>query len=100
MQCNTAAAKGFLFEINKDNTGTLRVNDDLLITREQAEERARSEMLKSSYIPKNIRFKTYRTDLNINDTINVKGLPYLVKGAATNTDSTTIVTTIMAVRYD
>ncbi len=98
--CSTTSSKGYLFEIDRDNTGTLKVSDDLLMSEDQAKERALSEMLKNSYVTKRKQFRTYRTDININDVINVKGLPFLVKQLGASFGSKDIVVSVSAQRYE
>lgn len=88
------------FKITNGNTGEMTVSDPLLDTETAASERAKSEFLKNSYKLIEIRFTTYRTDFTKNMVINVKGLPYLVKGIGTTIDGTTLKTTIRAVRYE
>ena len=88
------------FQIDNGNTGEMTISDALLETEALAEERAKSEFLKNSYKLQEIRFGTYRTDLYKNQTINVKGLPYLVKSVSTAINKTSIKTGIRAVRYE
>ena len=88
------------FQITNGNTGELVVSDPLLDTEVIATERAKSEFLKNSYAIRKIQFRTHRTDFVKNQTINVRGLPYLVKDIKTDITSTSIKTTIGAVRYD
>ena len=88
------------FNITNGNTGTVIISDPLLDTVAAATERAKSEFLKNSYKVREIRFTTYRTDFTKNMTINVKGLPYLVKGITTAVDSKSVKTNIRAVRYE
>jgi len=90
----------YKFELLTGNTGVLSITDELLDTQDRAEERALSEFLKSAYANNNISFRTYRTDLKLNDTINISGLPYLVKSIVATIDSTKIISSIVAVRYD
>lgn len=87
------------FQIANGNTEELTISDPLLDYDEAAEERAKSEFLKNSYELREVRFKTYRTDFFINQTIRVGGLPYLVKGIAIGIDSKKITSSIRAVRY-
>ncbi len=87
------------FEIDRDLTGTLKIKDDLLSTEDKAKERAMSEMLENSYIKKEINFKTYLTDISINDVINVSGQPFLVKSISASVGKN-IELGIGAVRYD
>ncbi len=89
----------YTFEIDRDLTGTLKIRDELLNTEDRAKERAMSEMLNNSYIKKVISFKTYLTDISINDTINIKGQPFLVKSISASVDKS-IELDIGAIRYD
>ncbi len=87
------------FEIDRDLTGTLTIKDDLLNTEDKAKERAMSEMLNNSYIKKEINFKTYLTDISINDIINISGQPFLVKSIYASVGKE-IAMGIGAIRYD
>ncbi len=89
----------YTFEIDRDLTGTLKIRDELLNTEDRAKERAMSEMLNNSYIKKVISFKTYLTDISINDTINIKGQPFLVKSISASVGKS-IELDIGAIRYD
>jgi hypothetical protein len=88
------------FQITNGNEGEMTVSDPLLDNITAATERANSEFLRNSYKLREIRFTTYRTDFTKNMVINVRGLPYLVKGISTAIDGTSIKTTIRAVRYE
>ena len=88
------------FQITNGNDGAIIISDPLLDTVEAATERANSEFLKNSYKTREIRFATYRTDFTKNQTINVQGLPYLIKGITTQINDKSIKTTIRAVRYE
>lgn len=90
----------FSFQIENGNTGSMVISDPLLETLPLAQERALSEFLKNSYEIREVNFKTYRTDIKIGDIINVKGLPYKVKGIYSSINRTSIVNTIKAVRYE
>jgi len=90
----------YRFELPTGNSGVLTVSDELLDTESRAEERALSEFLKNSYSHNNIVFHTYRTDLKLNNVINVKGLPYLVKSLTTTIGAAKLVVTVGAKRYD
>lgn len=88
------------FQINNGNTGEVIISDPLLDTFGAATERATSEFLKSSYRLREVKFSTYRTDLSLNDTINIVGLPYLVKSISTIINSKEIKTTVRCLRYE
>ncbi len=87
------------FEIAKDLTGTLRIQDQLLNTSTKAKERAMSEMLKNSYTMAGFSFKTYLTDLSINDIVKIKGVNYLVKNISTGIGKE-MISEIGVIRYD
>lgn len=88
------------FNIPNGNTAEMIVSDPLLDTFSAAQERAKSEFLKNSYRLREVKFSTYRTDFSLNDTINIEGLPYLVKSLTTSIDKTMIKTTVRAIRYE
>lgn len=90
----------FKFQITNGNTGEKVISDPLIDSYAIAEERAKSEFLKSSYKMREVRFSTWRTDIIKNMIINVRGLPYLVKSLSTLTDNKSIKTTVRAVRYE
>ena len=92
--------KEWVFVLNNGNTGAVTISDVLLDIEEAAHERALSEFLKTGYGLKEMTFNTYRTDFKKNDTISVQGLPYLVKSITTVVTSTTLITTVRAIRYD
>ena len=94
------ALEEWKFNITNGNTGEVTIIDPLLDTYALALERAKSEFLKKSYRLKEVKFNTYRTDFTKNMTINVRGLPYLVKSITTTIDKTTLKTTIKGVRYE
>ena len=88
------------FNISNGNTGEITISDPLLDTYALALERAKSEFLKQSYRIREVKFSTHRTDFTKNMTINIGGLPYLVKALNTTITSSTIKTTIRAIRYE
>ena len=88
------------FQIDNGNVGEKTISDVLLDTEALAQERAKSEFLKNSYKLNEVTFSTYRTDFAKNDTINVYGIPYLVKSITTSIDKVAIKTKIKAIRYD
>lgn len=92
--------KRWRFEILNDNTGEMSITDPLLDTQDRAEERAMSEFLKNSYAVNGFTFKTYRTDLVQNQTVNIGGLPFLVKNITYSIDIPEMVTTVTVVRYE
>ena len=87
------------FQIENGNTGSMIISDPLLDSLALATERSNSEFLKNSYKIKEVKFTTYRTDITKNMTINVGGLPYLVKSIHTSIDSKSVKTTVRAIRY-
>ncbi len=93
-------SKLYKFELVGGNSGVFSLSDELLDTEERAEERALSEFLKNGHSVNSVSFSTYRTDFNMNDTISLMGMPYLVKDIATDIDAVKIVTTITCTRYD
>jgi hypothetical protein len=92
--------KSWLFEIDKDNTGTIKISEPLLSDEYIAEERARAEFLINSYASIDIEFKTYRSDIELNDILNIQGLPYLVKGISARVDKEKIVFGYLCRRYE
>jgi hypothetical protein len=93
-------AKSWLFEIDKDNSGTIKISEPLLSDRYKAEERARAEFLINSYASIDIEFKTYRSDIGLNDILNINGLPYLVKGISASVDKEKIIFGYLCRRYE
>jgi len=102
MSCNTDLqfSKIWKYQLDNGNTGKMVISDPLLDTEPRARERAMSEFLKNGYALIVISFKTYRTDLVLDETINVGGVLYLIKRMSYNIDAIKIVTTIKAVRYE
>jgi len=88
------------FQIDNGNVGELAISDELLDTELLATERAKSEFLKNSYKLNEIQFTTYLTNITKNMTINVYGVPYLVKSINTVITPITIKTSVKAVRYE
>ena len=99
-KANEVPLQEWLFQISNGNTGKLVISDPLLDTTASATERAKSEFLKNSYKVRSVTFSTYRTDIEKNMTINVRGLPYLVKSIGTSINQTSIKTLIKAIRYE
>lgn len=89
----------FLFNGNNSGINTVIV-EELLDSKDRASERAKSEFLKNSYAKREISFSTIRTDLQLNEVINVKGLPYIIKNLTTKCDVTKIVVQVKAIRYE
>jgi hypothetical protein len=87
------------FQINNGNTGETNISDPLLDTEERAEERAKSEFLKNSYSLHEIRFKTYITNLKLNQIVRIKGVPYIIKNIDITVDNQHKAD-IRAVRYE
>ena len=101
MACTVKPSEQFwTFDIDLPNTGEMNVSDPLLDTIERAEERVRSEFLKNAYVPNAMSFRTYRTDLKLNDIINVGGMPYIVSSMSFSINDRSIVTTVNALRYE
>ncbi len=101
MNCNIIPEEQtWTYEIEKPNTGIININDALLKTDASTEERARSEFLKNAYIPKEVSFETYLVDLNVNDVINLGGLPYLIKNITMIFQANILKSTIRAIRYE
>lgn len=88
------------FNILNGNTGVMQITDPLLDTEARAEQRAMSEFLKNSYANNAFSFRTSRTDLELNQTINLDGVPYLVKSLSYSIDNKKISTTVGVLRYD
>ena len=89
------------FVFNGDETGeTSFIKEDLLDNDLAAEERAKSEFLKNAYGNRYVNFSTFRNDFDINDVINIAGLPYLVKHIQTKIDMTSIINIVKGVRYE
>ena len=93
-------AKNWKFIIENGNIGVMSVTDPLLDTEERARERAYSEILKNGYASNSVSFSTFITSLNLNDVVEVGGVPYLIKSISYNGDSKKIIVNIGAVRYD
>ena len=93
-------SKEWKFAIANGNTLEITISDALLDSESLAEERALSEFLKQSYRINEVRFKTLLTNLELNQTINVLGTPFLVKGLNTTVTKTSIKTSVRAVRYE
>lgn len=81
-------------------SGSMSISDELLDTEARAKVRAESEFLRNSYRKKEVVFKTHLTNLNINDVIEVDGLPYLVKRVGILINQKSIVCEILGVRYE
>lgn len=94
------AYKEFNYELGNGNTKTAVITEQMINDEDVAKERAKSEFLKHGYSRRWVSLKTYRTDLKINDTINMRGLPYLVKSVVMDVDSKKIVSRVRAVRYE
>ena len=92
--------KEWKFQITNGNVGELNISEPLIDTEALATERARSEFLKNSYKLNEIRFSTFLTNIVKNMTINVYGIPYIVKSISTQIDSVSIKTTVRAIRYE
>ena len=92
--------KQWRFNLANGNTGALTITDVLLDTEEAAKERALSEFLKNGHQLKELKFSTYRTDFKKNDTVNIRGLNYLVKGITTLVTEKSVVSNVRVVRYD
>ena len=92
--------KEWQFQITNGNTKEVVINDPLLDYEAIAEERAMSEFLKGSYRLKQVSFSTHVNGLVLNDVINVRGLPYLVKSIRTSIDKVHVINTIRAARYE
>jgi len=101
MACsNSPTGNVWRFRLENGNTSEMSVSDPLLDTEARARERAKSEFLKNGYAKNVITFKTHRTNIKMNDAIKLGGIVYLVKGISASIDSTSIISTIKAVRYD
>jgi hypothetical protein len=87
------------FQINNGNTGETNISDPLLDTEERAAERAKSEFLKNSYSLHEVRFKTYITNLKLNQIVRIKGVPYIVKNIDITVDNQHKAD-VRAVRYE
>ena len=90
----------FKFQIGNGNVGEKTISDVLLDTYALAEERAKSEFLKNSYELNTITFTTHLTNLTNNQTINVYGIPYIIKSLHYTINAVSIKATVKAVRYD
>ncbi len=90
----------FSFEIDRDLTGTLYISNELLNTKESAEECATSAFLDNSFCIIQMTLKTYLTDISLNDIINIAGLPYFVSNITTSGDEKQIFTSIGVTRYE
>ena len=88
------------FQIDNGNIGEMMISDPLIDSEAIAAERAKSEFLQNSYKLNEVTFETHLTDFAKNDTINIYGIPYLVKAITTTVDKTMIKTKVKAVRYD
>lgn len=92
--------KEFSFSVLTGNDGISHIQDELLDTEAAAEQRATAEFLKNGYRQKSVKFETYRTDLKINQEINVRGLWYKIKEMSIKFGSIAGTVTITAVRYE
>ena len=88
------------FEIDRPNTGEMTIIDPLLDGEARAKQRAESEFLKNAYISKVIQFRTYRTDLELNQIVNIAGVPFLIKNLSFVEETDKIVATVTAKRYE
>ena len=100
MACNGRNRKTFRFEITRDGTGTLTNSNELLNTKERAEEYAKAMFIVHAFITSVITFTTYLTDINLNDIVKIRGLNYFVIGITTNVDNVKIQSSITCERYD
>ena len=75
------------FEILNGNVSQMSIEDPLLDTQPRAQERAMSEFLKNAYAQILVTVTTHITTINLNDIVNVAGVPYLVKTISTTSDS-------------
>ena len=87
------------FKIDNGNVGEKTISDALLDSQVLAEERAKSEFLKNSHKLKEVTFTTPLTNLVKNGTINIYGIPYIVKSLSTKVNEVSIKTAVKAVRY-
>ena len=87
------------FKLQGENTGEATISDPLLDTIDKARERAESEFLKRGYAQISTSFKTYRSDLRINDAIKINGVQWLVKSISSSVDTATTVFTAGVKRY-
>ncbi len=99
---NNSLANNLLweFDIQNNNTAKMSITDELLDTRERAEERAMSEFLKNSFAQNSISFKTTLTWLVLNQVIKVGGLNYIIKSISPTIDDRSMLVSIQAARYD
>lgn len=90
----------FTFDAQNGNTLVKNISDELLDTEERAEARAHSEFLQNSFRRNVVKFKTYITEIKLNNVVDVEGLPYLAKDILISIDNHKMVLNITGVRYD
>ena len=90
----------FVFELEGGGDGIRKINEPLLKTQTLAELRAKREFLKSGYTQRICTFKTYRSDIKLNDIISVKGLKYKVVQVQISSDDKKVIFSIKGVRYE
>lgn len=99
-KAETSPISEWKFQLDNGNTGVKIISEPLLDTEALAQERAKSEFLKNGHKIKEITFTTHLQTIQKNDTINVYGLPYLVKDITTTIDEVEMKSRIRAVRYE
>lgn len=90
----------FEFLLENGKSGITTVSSPLLDTEARAEARATSEFLQKAYKKKQVQFKTFRTDIKLNEIILIEGLKYILKSSTTQVTEKSVISTITALRYE
>ncbi len=97
---NLANNLSWEFDLNNTNTARMTIINELLDTKERAEERAMSGFLKNAFAQNTISFRTSITSLVLNQVIRVEGLNYIIKSISPMINDRSMIVSIQAVRYD
>ena len=98
MGCHSAFRKSWVFT-SGESGGEKSVTVPYLETEEQAQARARAELLRGSGVRKSIEFETWRTDIEVGDNISVIGELYIVTAVRVSITAKKTISKIKGVRF-
>lgn len=90
----------FNFQLENGESGELVITDIFLDNYDIAEQRALSEFLKKGYNERTCSFKTHLTNLYLNETINLDGVKFLIKGIHIKIDAVKMILSVRGIRYE